>query len=244
MTGGRGRRVDLEPAYLLHQRDWRDSSRILELYTRDHGRVALFAKGARRPGSGLAAVLRPFVPLRVTWSGSADGGTLIAAEATDLTRGVAPACLMSAFYLNELLLKLLAREDPFPELFAAYGDAIGALATADGEAVALRLFEKRLLDALGLGVDYAQCVGGGDSVRPDRYYHVDPRRGVVAAVAAQAPDAVSGADLLALAAEDLSGARLGGVRGLLRAALDQALDGRELNSRRVARAVKARPPMP
>jgi DNA repair protein RecO (recombination protein O) len=245
MAEGRGRRVDLEPAFLLHQRDWRDSSRIIEFYTRDHGRIALFAKGVRRPGSGLAAVLRPFVPIVLTWQGSGDGGTLVAAEAPDVVSPVAPACLMSAFYLNELLLKLLAREDPFPELFEHYSDTLLRLTGTDAERAALRLFEKRLLDALGFGIDYTRCLGADDTVRAGQYYHVDPSRGVVAAVAASAPGAVDGADLLALGAEVLvQESHLSVARRLLGAALEAALEGRELNSRRVARAVKSRPSLP
>jgi DNA repair protein RecO (recombination protein O) len=245
MTGVRGRRVELEPAYLLHQRDWRDSSRIIEFYTRDHGRIALFAKGVRRPGSGLAAVLRPFVPILLTWQGSGDGGTLVAAEVPDVVSPVAPVCLMSAFYLNELLLKLLAREDPFPEVFEAYAGALQRLGHVAAERETLRVFEKRLLDALGFGIDYTHCLGSDDSVEAGQYYHVDPSRGVLARVASTHPGAVGGGDLLALAAEDLGGeAQLGVARRLLGDALESALEGRELTSRRVARAVKARPISP
>jgi DNA repair protein RecO (recombination protein O) len=151
---------------------------------------------------------------------------------------------MSGFYLNELLLKLLAREDPFPEVFEAYSEALGGLADVHRETAVLRLFEKQLLDALGFGIDYAQCLGSGERVSAGQYYHVDPARGVVASVEADRPGAVAGELLLALAAEAFDDDKpLGPVRGLLRAALDAALEGRELNSRRVARAVKVRPAM-
>jgi DNA repair protein RecO (recombination protein O) len=238
MTGAR--RVLLEPAYLLHQRDWRDSSRIVEFFARDHGRVALFAKGVRRPGSAYAALLQPFVPLLVSWSGSADGGTLTGAELAGSPVAVAPQCLMSGFYMNELVLKLLERVDPHPDVHEAYALSLAALADPAAEHRALRLFEKRLLEALGLGIDYAHLAAGGTRVEPERYYHVDPERGV--AGPADRPDALNacrGADLLALAGEELaSPASLATARRLLGAALAAALDGRELASRKVARAVR------
>ena len=108
------RRVQLEPAYLLYHRPWSDSSRILELMTRNHGRVTLFARGARRSGSSLRGVLQPFVPLLVSWSGRADGGTLVGAEIGGVLRPLPPAQLMSGFYLNELLLHLLPRDSNVP----------------------------------------------------------------------------------------------------------------------------------
>jgi DNA repair protein RecO (recombination protein O) len=242
MSSSRGRRVELEPAYLLHQRDWRDSSRIIEFYARDHGRIALFAKGVRRPGSGLGAVLRPFVPILLTWQGSGDGGTLITAEAPSVTSPVAPACLMSGFYLNELLLKLLGREDPHPDVFEFYGATLRQLGDPAAERLALRLFEKRFLDALGFGIDYAHCLATGDGVQSERYYRVDPQQGVVGETTASHPAAISGEDLLALAGESLcSEAQLLMARRLLGSTLEAVLDGRELHSRRVARAVKTRP---
>ncbi len=235
------RRVQLEPAYLLHQRDWRDSSRIVEFFTRDHGRVALFAKGVRRQGSPYASLLQPFVPLLVSWSGPADGGTLTGAEFAGRPVAVAPQCLMSGFYMNELVLKLMERVDPHPDVHEAYALSLASLADPGAEHRALRLFEKRLLDALGLGLDYAHLVADGARVEPDRYYHVDPERGVTGLAARpDAPGACRGADLLALAGEELEGpAGLATARRLLAASLAAALDGRELESRKVARAVRS-----
>jgi DNA repair protein RecO (recombination protein O) len=235
------RRVLLEPAYLLHQRDWRDSSRIAEFFTRDHGRVALFAKGVRRPGSAYAALLQPFVPLLVSWSGSGDGGTLTGAELAGSPVVVAPECLMSGFYMNELVLKLMERVDPHPDIHEAYALSLASLADPAAEHRALRLFEKRLLDALGLGIDYSHLAADGARVEPDRYYHVDPERGVTGpAERPDAPGACRGTDLLALAGEELAGtASLATARRLLGAALAAALDGRELASRKVARALRS-----
>jgi DNA repair protein RecO (recombination protein O) len=235
-------RVLLEPAYLLHQRDWRDSSRIVDLYSRDHGRVTLFAKGVRRAGSPFASLLQPFVPLLVSWSGSDDGGTFVGAELAGLPASPAPACLMSAFYLNELMLRLLGREDPQPEIFEIYALALRALVDPAAEARALRLFEKRLLEALGVGVDYSSVLGSGDRVLPDRYYHVRAEQGVVGlAERRDAANVYRGADLLSLAGEDLADpVSLAAARRILREALVVPLEGRELSTRQVARAVRPR----
>jgi DNA repair protein RecO (recombination protein O) len=232
-------RVQLEPAFLLHHRPYRDSSRILELYAHEHGRVSLFAKGARRAGSALAPVLQPFVPLLVSWTGSGDGGTLTGAELAAAPAGLPPARLMSGFYLNELLLRLVPRQDPHPELYEAYALALEELRTDPGEARALRLFEKRLLEALGWGLDYARVATTGAAVEPDGYYHVRPEHGVLGrAERADAPGVYAGRDLLSLAAELLDdAASLAAARRLLRAQLDAPLEGRELRSRTVARAV-------
>lgn len=235
------RRVQLEPAFLLHQRDYRDSSRIIEFFARDQGRVCLFAKGARRPQSALASVLQPFAPLLISWSGSGDGGTLTGAERASVPAPLPAAALMSGFYLNELILKLLGREDPHPDVHEAYALALAGLAASPGEGRALRLFEKRLLDALGLGLDYARIASSGEPVRADAYYHVRAEQGVLEAPAgAEGASLYRGADLLSLAAEELADAgSLAAAKRLLRQALVAPLDGRELNTRAVARAVQA-----
>jgi DNA repair protein RecO (recombination protein O) len=233
------RRVQLEPAYLLHQRPFKDSGRILDLLSRDHGRVHLFARGTRGGKSPLGAVLQPFQALIVSWSGSAEGGTLTGAELAE-ERGprLPPARLLAGFYLNELLMKLLAEDDAHPELYAHFGAALAELAGEAGEARALRLFEKRLLDALGLGIDYSQ-VAGGAPVEPNGYYRVLAGRGVVGPLPEGEPG-LPGEHLLALAAEFLPTAdSVATARHALSGALEAALDGRALASRGVARAVQA-----
>ena len=233
-------RVALEPAYLLHQRAWRDSSRIIEFLTREHGLVVLFAKGVRRPGGRLAAVLQPFVPLYLSWSGSGDGGTLTGAEPEASATALSAARVLGGFYLNELLLRLLAREDPHPRIYAAYRQALAGLAEHAGGARALRLFEKQLLEALGFGVDYGHLAGSGAPLARDEYYHVIAEQGVVGSCRAQAPEAYLGAELLSLAHEELAdAASLASARRLLQAALVGPLDGRELSSPGVARALRA-----
>lgn len=233
------RRVLLEPAYLLHHRPWSDTSRILELMTRSHGRVTLFARGARRPGSALRGVLQPFIPLLVSWSGRADGGTLTGAEIGGALRPLLPAQLMSGFYLNELLLRLLPREDRHDRVFDAYADAIGRLAGATDHRP-LRVFELILLEELGYGLELARDAASGEPLEPDRYYHFQAGRGVLAVrETAGDPDAIQGRDMLAVSCGEFDEpAALSAAKRILRAAIGHCLEGRGLQSREVMLALR------
>ena len=235
MSGAR--RVLLEPAFLLHHRPWSDTSRILDLLTRDHGRVTLFARGVRRGRSPLAGVLQPFLPLLVSWSGKADGGQLTGAELAGECRALPPARLMSGFYLNELLLKLVPREEAQPGIFGAYAVALEALASEQGEQVALRLFEKMLLEQLGYGLELGHETGDGDPLAAEGYYHFRPGHGLWRAEAGAGD--YRGADLLALAAGRLETPEsLRAAKRLLREALADCLEGRGLRSRDVMLALR------
>jgi DNA repair protein RecO (recombination protein O) len=237
-----GRRVQLEPCFLLHHYPWRDSSRILELLSRGHGRVSLFARAARRSGSGLPAALQPFSALLVSWSAGGEAGRLTAAERMPTASGdLHGDHLMSGFYANELLVRLLPRHDPHPEVFDAYALLLGNLAIArEPPARALRLFEKVLLDAIGYGVGLEGDASGRtlDPARSYRYRSdagLEPVDGV-----ADGSLIFCGASLLSLAREELADPRsLADARRLLRAALDQCLDGRELRTRAVLREMRA-----
>ncbi|MGH8218061.1 MAG: DNA repair protein RecO [Steroidobacteraceae bacterium] len=239
------RRVQLVPGYLLHHTPYRDTSRILEVLTRDHGRLTLFARGARGPKSRLAAVLQPFQPLLLSWSGRGEAPQLTGAELEGAPRPLRADCLMAAFYLNELILKLTTRHDPHPALYHAYARTLEALTSepqADRIALArpLRLFERRLLEEVGYGLDLQRSAADGGAIDPARFYQFRPERGLVAA-AALAPGAISGSSLIALAREQLADPKeLEDARRLLKAALDHCLEGRELATRAVARAIEGR----
>ncbi|HEX7374744.1 MAG TPA: DNA repair protein RecO, partial [Steroidobacteraceae bacterium] len=147
------RRVHLEPAFLLHHYPWRDTSRIFELLTRSHGRVSVFARASRKAASGTGTALQPFGELLVSWAGRGEAGQLTGAERVRPPVHLTGDRLMSGFYANELLMKLLERHDPHPRLFDAYGTLIAQLAKSQADAQrSLRLFEKRLLEELGWGL--------------------------------------------------------------------------------------------
>ncbi|MAL02518.1 MAG: DNA repair protein RecO [Alcaligenaceae bacterium] len=147
-------RVTNSLAYLLHAVPWRETSLLIQVFSRDHGIVAMVAKGAKRPYSSLRSVLAGFQPLHLSWSGGGDVKTLTRADNAGL-RPLSGRTLMSAWYMNELLLSLLPREDPHPALFEAYDAALIQLAAGSAAASALRRFEWILLHETGYGLEGA-----------------------------------------------------------------------------------------
>ncbi len=236
MSPGR-HRIDLASGYLLHHRPWRDTSRILEVLTREHGRFTLFARGVRGPGAKLAPVLQPFQPLLLSWSGRGEAPTLTGAERAEQCAPLPPACLLAAFYLNELLIRLTTRHDPHPELFDHYHEALARLRAGAPLEPVLRIFEKRLLQGLGYGLDLTTEARSGKRIEADEYYHFQAGQGLTPARAG-AGGALAGRSLLDLAGESLTGARaLDDARRVLQAALAACLEGRPLATRGVARTV-------
>jgi DNA repair protein RecO (recombination protein O) len=234
------RRVQLAAGYILHHYPYRDTSRILEVLTRDAGRLSVFARGVRGPKAKLSAELQPFRLLLLSWSGKGEAPQLTGAESAPEAMPIPPACLMAGFYLNELLLKLTHRHDPLPGVFDAYHAALEALKHGASLEPTLRLFEKHLLDLLGYGLALEVDAGTGARIDADAYYHFRPAHGLVPAVS-DAPGALSGASLIALAREELTPGRvLEDARRLLQGALAQCLEGRELNTRAVARSIARR----
>lgn len=238
---GPARRVQLEPAFLLHHYPYRDSSRLIELLTREHGRVAVFARTSRRGSGPTPATLQPFGELLASWTARGETGQLTGAERRG--GGSLPAeRLLAGFYVNELLVRLLPRNDPHPLIFDAYRQLLESLAQATLESQRpLRLFEKRLLEELGYGL-YLEADRSGTPLVAEACYRYRLEAG------AERLDGVaegslifSGASLRSLAQDELADARsLADARRLLRAALDIVLEGRELRTRAVAGAMAAR----
>ncbi len=234
------RRIQLVPAYILHHRPYRDTSRILEVMTRDHGRLSVFARGVRGPKAKLASILQPFQLLLMSWSGRGEAAQLTGAETAGPADALPACCLMASFYLNELVMKLTTRHDPLPSVFDDYHATLEALRRGGALEPALRIFEKRLLDSVGYGLDLASEAHGGRPIDPGEYYHFRPAQGLVPTVA-EAAGALSGRSLISLSRERLESERdLEDSRRLLQAALAQCLEGRPLNTREVARAVVRR----
>ena len=232
------RRVALAPGYLLHHRPWRDTSRILEVLTREHGRLTLFARGVRGPNAKLAPVLQPFQLLLLSWSGRGEAPQLTAAERAAAAGPLPQDRLLAAFYLNELLLKLTTPHDALPELFDHYHGTLEQLRGGTPLEPALRLFEKRLLEVLGYGLDLSTEARSGLPLEPGAYYDFHPGVGLLPARGAAA-SALRGHSLLSLARESLrEECELEDARRVLQAALGACLEGRPLTTRQVARAMK------
>jgi DNA repair protein RecO (recombination protein O) len=173
-------------AYVLHRYDWSETSLIVELYTRTQGRVVVIAKGAKRPTSQLRPVLLPFQPLHALLGktpADADNEVhvLRSAEWAGGQPLLAAAAMFSGFYLNELLMKLLARQDPHPALFDAYADTLAALATDADEAAALRAFELVLLRELGWLPELNSVTLTADNLLPEQHYTLQAEAGITPA---------------------------------------------------------------
>jgi len=239
------RRVELAELYVLHHRPWRDTSRMLDVFTREHGRLTLFARGVRGPKSRSASVLQPFRLLLGSWTGTGDAGQLNQVEGAPAAgewQALPAAALISAWYLNELVLKLTLRLDPQPLVFDLYHQSLERLRGGESVPAVLRGFERQLLEMLGYGVEFRAEAREGAALRVDAYYHFHPDLGFIEVSGEPPASAVAGGDLLAIAEDDYrEPAVLETARRVLRAALDRALEGRDLNTRAVARAVIRRP---
>lgn len=232
--GGHEARVDHQPAFVLHSYAWRETSLIVEVLSRDFGRIAIVARGAKRPTSQFRGILMPFSPLAVSWSGRAELKTLVRAE---WQGGLAPLRgdgLLAAFYMNELLVRLLPRADAHPALFGSYVQSLAGLASQDSARDRLlRCFELDLLRDLGVAPSFEFC-SDGEPIDPREWYDVDVQRGLQRSVDSTDPDRLRGAAVMALARRDLSDPSIvASVQPLLRRLIGYHLEGRPLNARRV-----------
>ena len=227
-------RVDGAEAYLLHAYPYSETSLILDVFARDHGRLSILARGARRPRSAMRGVLIGFQPLELGWFGGGEVKTLAKAEWQGGVPLLQGRCLLLGYYLNELLLKLLPREDAHPMLFSAYAQAIEALARGGSDAPELRRFEKTLLKELGYGLTLDQEAEAGQPVQAEREYLYLVERGPVPASGRENIPAIRGKTLLDLAADDYRDPRtLSESKMLMRQLFNHYLGGQALQSRRV-----------
>jgi DNA repair protein RecO (recombination protein O) len=222
-------RVLQQPAYVLHARAYRENSLLLETLTREHGRAAMVARGAKGAKSKWRNLLQPFRPLLVSWSGRGELGTLTGADQVAAPPRLHGEALYCGLYLNELLIRLLHRGDPHPEVFERYRAALSELASGIPPQPVLRIFEKHLLDAVGYGLILDREHGTENAVRADASYDYRPDRGPVR-VSGRAGGAVSGTALLALESEQLADDLLPDLRRLMRRVIGYHLGDRPLAS--------------
>ena len=231
------RRADHQAGYVLHTYPYKETSLIVEAFTRNFGRVALLARGARRPRSAMRGVLLSFHPLRLGWSASTELGNLISAEWSGALQPLSGRGLMCGFYLNELLLRLLPRDDAHEALFDVYANALRELSEGNPQASVLRSFEKRLLSELGYAPLLEREAVSGAPIEPARRYVYEPDRGPVATSGSINGDfVVSGQTLLDLAADEFGRPETRDeARMLLRSLIGQRLHGQVLHTRAVLR---------
>jgi DNA repair protein RecO (recombination protein O) len=227
-------RIAGQPAFVLHSHPYKETSLIVDVFARDYGRVALIAKGAKRPHSKLRGVLQTFQPLAIGWSGKAEVRTLTAAEWIGGLLPLEKSALLCGFYLNELLVKLLARDDPHPALFDHYVAALNQLAHEEPAPIVLRKFERALMKETGVGANLTVCVATGRPVEAEQVYVVDPERGPRPAHPADNTPRVTGKTLLDMEREDYADpATQTQSKFLMRFLLAHHLGGAPLNTRQI-----------
>jgi DNA repair protein RecO (recombination protein O) len=229
------RRAEHEAGYVLHTYPYKETSLIVEVFTRRFGRVAMLARGARRPRSAMRGVLLSFQPLRLSWSAAAELGNLIAAEWSGGLPPLAGRGLMCGFYVNELVLRLLPRDDPHEALFDVYGEALARLSRNESFAFVLRSFERRLLAELGYAPLLDRDAASGAPIDPDARYVYEPDRGPVPVRNSRSNDlVVSGRTLLDVAADDYARPETRDeARTLMRTLIGERLHGQVLHTRTV-----------
>ena len=230
-------RIQDESAFVLHSYPFRETSLVLEVFSRQHGRVPLVARGARRPRSALRGLLMSFQPLSLSWFGKHELRTLHGAEWQGGQPQLQGTALLCGFYLNELLLKLLPRDDPHESLFDYYQQTLRRLAQEEDHAFTLRCFEKHMLQELGYALLLESEADSGRPIVPERTYRYILERGAIAETADSTQGMpVAGKTLLDMAADDYRDAN--SVRQsklLMRMLLDHHLAGKTLHTRELMR---------
>ena len=226
-------RLEEQPAFVLHSYPYRETSLVLEVLSRQHGRVALVAHGARRPRSALRGLLMGFQPLTLSWFGKGELRTLHKAEWQGGQPQLQGKALLCGLYLNELLLKLMARDDPHEQLFDYYQLTLQRLVHEGDHAASLRCFEKHMLQELGYALQLAQEADSGQAINPVATYRYVVERGAVPAttiISSGLP--VLGKTLQDMAADDYRDA-VSAQQGkqLMRLLLNHHLAGRTLHTR-------------
>ena len=237
MAASDKQRQDTQPAYVLHTYPFRETSLVVEVFTRNFGRVGLVARGARRPRSAIRGLMMAFQPLLLSWAGKGELRTLHKAEWQGGVFQLKGPALVCGFYLNELLLKFLAREDPHEPLFEVYHQAIGGLAgTGQPEAI-LRRFEKYLLKELGYALLLDREADSGRALDPrKRYTYVVDRGPMPVGEDKEPPVEITGAALLDLACDNFEdAATLAQAKLLMRFLLNHHLGNEELHTRLLLR---------
>jgi DNA repair protein RecO (recombination protein O) len=234
-------RVQSQPAYLLHARPFRETSLVIEVFSRQYGRCGLLARGVRNPKARKRALLMPFQPLLLDWSGKGELPLLTGVETTGEARELMSTYRFAAYYLNELLLRMLARLDAHEDLFDSYTEILDELYRREPVQQALRRFEKRLLSETGYGLILDHEAGMSKPVEAEYTYLYIPEHGPVRLHGSEEMRAgkhqgieISGRSLLDFYQERFSSRKsLNECRRLSRYLLSQQFPGRPLHSRDV-----------
>ena len=225
-------RVQLEPSYVLHSRPFRETSLLLEVLSRSHGRVGLVARGARGSKSRWKNMLQPFRPLLLSWNQKGELGTLTAADQVASPPALEGEALFCGIYANELTTRFLQRQDPHPGFFEFYRTLVSRLSSGELSQPLLRTFEAELLKSAGFGLQLDHEQGSSRELCKDGWYLYDPESGPRRSEYEEqrAKELISGAALLALKSGVIEDQHLRELKALMRKLIRYHLGGKPLNS--------------
>ena len=233
-------KAELTPCFILHHRNYRENSLLLDIFSRQYGRLSLVAKGIKNNKRQRADNYDLYQQYLLSWTARAELGTLTGIELAAGLRPLGPRAILAGFYLNEITLRLLHRHEPHAELYDAYAAAISGLADGRPEGALLRYYEYALLQLLGYGVILEQDVKTGEAVQPGQDYLYQCGAGPTLAVKNRTSEpgpVVSGKTLLQIASKTLAGERhIAEARRLFRAILAGYLGNKPLASRQLYQA--------
>ena len=232
--------IENEPAYLMHQRPFSESSQIINLFSRHFGRVDVIAKGSKRPKSKFKSFLQPFLPILVSWSGRSQLKTLRSIDLNIKQKTTLPSKqLMSAFYLNELILSLLTTNDPYPELFDCYALTIDKLSDVDSSESVLRTFEINLLSQIGYAINFQTEAMSSNEIEAEQVYRFVVEEGFIRSNATTSHHSlIKGSIIKAIEKGDYSTSQiLKAAKRITRESIKYHLSGKELNTKKVFRSI-------
>lgn len=233
------KRIQNQSAWILHHRPFSNSSMILDIMTCEYGRISVIAKGSRSAKSKFRGILRPFMPLNISWLTRANLGTLIEAEVQGAPISLNGDALISGYYANELLLKLLHKDDPHNEIFLLYSETIKKLSLTNQLAPLLRQFEIKLLKLIGYALNLNEVSDTHKSLDPLSYYEYRPDMGPIEVENNKGPMTFLGSQLKSIQQQNFECEdTLMCANRLLRHVISYQLGGRKLMTRKVIEEMK------
>jgi len=178
-------RIHNQPAFILHKRAYRNTSAILEFFTRDYGRISLVAKGVSGSKSRLKGIMQAFQPLQISWSRKSELGNMTSAETTQSPFALVDEALYAAMYVNEILFKLITKDDPHPNIFDQYTQLLADLVIPSNLQISLRLFEKKLLQDLGYEIDFFWEAETSEAIDSHCIYEFIPGHGFIKCIGSE-----------------------------------------------------------
>ncbi|HJL80003.1 MAG: DNA repair protein RecO [Gammaproteobacteria bacterium] len=232
--------IENEPVFIIHQRPYSETSQILNLFSKNYGRVDVIAKGSKRPKSKFRSFIQPFMPLSASWSGRSQLKTLRNIEAVEHHQSLVHSDhFLSALYMNELILHFLSNADPYPGLFEIYHEALRQFNLSDEHEPLLRMFEIKLLEEIGYAINFQTEALSSKTININEYYRYEPEQGFHLLPSDSQIKKYSGGQIKSIQKMDFSESdTLLAAKKLTRETIHFHLDGKELMTKKMYKSIK------